>query len=127
MSAFFKRQIENSGDVTLTNEQRVSTALQCRKVNAINNYFIICTYMQIKQEAAQRKALREAKQREKEAQEAVAKGIKTEAQIAEELRIAKEAADAEAAAEAAAREAEERAARAKRKEELNQKWGGGAK
>lgn len=29
MSAFFKRQIENSGDVTMTNEQRV-----CEETNA---------------------------------------------------------------------------------------------
>lgn len=55
----------------------------------------------------------------------MAKGAKTEAQVAEELRIAKEKADAEAAAIAEQQAAEERAARAARKEALNAKWGGG--
>ena len=31
MSAFFKRQIENSSDVTLTNEQKVSIKSDCMK------------------------------------------------------------------------------------------------
>lgn len=57
----------------------------------------------------------------------MAKGAKTEAQVAEELRIAKEKADAEAAALAEQQAAEERAARAARKEALNAKWGGGPK
>mmetsp|Transcript_15006 Transcript_15006/g.15739 ORF Transcript_15006/g.15739 Transcript_15006/m.15739 type:complete len:261 (+) Transcript_15006:43-825(+) len=99
MSAFFKRQIEKSGDVTQTNEQR------------------------IKEEAARRKALREAKKKEQEALDAANK-IKTEEEIIAELNYTRARAEsAEGRAEAAAI-AEEKARRAAKKAELNAKWGG---
>ena len=99
MSAFFKRQIENAGDITQTNEQR------------------------IKDEAARRKALRDAKKKEQEALEAASK-IKTEEEIIAELNYTRARAEsAEGHAEAAA-QAEEKARRAAKKAELNAKWGG---
>eukprot|EP00604_Paraphysomonas_vestita_P000881 CAMPEP_0174819118 /NCGR_PEP_ID=MMETSP1107-20130205/2160_1 /TAXON_ID=36770 /ORGANISM="Paraphysomonas vestita, Strain GFlagA" /LENGTH=149 /DNA_ID=CAMNT_0016032023 /DNA_START=481 /DNA_END=930 /DNA_ORIENTATION=- len=99
MSAFFKRQIENAGDATQTNEQK------------------------IKEEAARRKALREAKKKEQEALDAANK-IKTEEEIIAELNYTRARAEsAEGRAEAAAI-AEEKARRAAKKAELNAKWGG---
>ena len=117
MSAFFKRQIESSSDASLTNEQKV----------------ICCSYLcflyrvaQIKQEAARRRALREAKQKEKEALEKATKHKSAE-EIEQELQEARSRAAAEEAAAAAAKAMEEKAARALRKSELNAKWGGGKK
>lgn len=96
-SAFFKRQAENTKDVTLTNEEK------------------------IKAEAARRKALREAK---KEMQDAMVAA--TTSKSAEEIeKEIKDAAEAAAAAEAAriAKEVEdEKAARAARKAAMNAKW-----
>eukprot|EP00604_Paraphysomonas_vestita_P002465 CAMPEP_0174819334 /NCGR_PEP_ID=MMETSP1107-20130205/2493_1 /TAXON_ID=36770 /ORGANISM="Paraphysomonas vestita, Strain GFlagA" /LENGTH=150 /DNA_ID=CAMNT_0016032617 /DNA_START=417 /DNA_END=872 /DNA_ORIENTATION=- len=100
MSAFFKRQIEKSGDVTQTNEQR------------------------IKEEAARRKALREAKKKEQEALDAANK-VKSPEEVEAELREARARAESAESHAAAAAAAEEKARRASKKAELNAKWGGG--
>jgi len=100
MSAFFKRQIESSGDTTKSNEQR------------------------IKEEAARRKALREAKKKEKEALDAASK-TKTAEEVEAELQEARRRAESTEGREAAAKAAEEKARRAAKKAELNAKWGGG--
>ncbi len=99
MSAFFKRQIENAGDATQTNEQKV------------------------KEEAARRRALREAKKKEQEAIEAASK-IKTEDEVIAELNYTRARAESAEGHAAAAAAAEEKARRAAKKAELNAKWGG---
>lgn len=100
-AAFFARKIESAGDATLTNEQK------------------------IKQEAARRRALREAKAKEKEAQEAASKQLSPE-EVERQLQEARNKSAALEAAAAAAKAAEEKAARAARKAALNAKWGGGS-
>lgn len=99
MKAFFLRKAENTVDTSKTNEQ------------------------QIKEEAARRKALREAKLKYNEA---ITQSMKTKSpeELAEELH---REAERQAAAEAAAikkAEEDEKAARAARKAALNAKWGG---
>jgi len=101
MSAFFKRQIESAGDATQTNEQR------------------------IKEEAARRKALREAKKKEQEAKEAAEK-VKSAEEVEAELREARARAESAESHAAAAAAAAEKARRASKKAELNAKWGGGS-
>lgn len=101
MKAFFARQVEGAQDVTKTNEQ------------------------QIKEEAARRKALREAKMKMNEAIKN-ANRVKTAEEIAKEVAEEAERRKAAEEAEKKRKEEEEKAARAKRKAELNAKWGGGA-
>lgn len=96
--AFFRRQITNVTDTALTNEQL------------------------IKQEAAKRKALKEAKQKEKEALELLKAQEQQAADVHKEiLQVQIKAAEEEAVA-AAAKLAEEKAERAARKAALNAKW-----
>ena len=97
MSAFFKRQAENAKDSTMTNEQK------------------------IKEEAARRKALREAKKAISEA-EAAAASQKSAEDVAREVHEASLRQQAEAEAEAKKKEEDEKAARAARKAEMNAKW-----
>lgn len=98
MSAFFKRRIEDQGDVTKTNEQK------------------------IKEEAARRKALREAERKAQEAQELANSAEKTREQVDRELAEAKAKADAEVAAREAAAKEEERQRRAAFKAAQQAKW-----
>lgn len=100
MRAFFLRKVESASDVTKTNEQ------------------------QIKEEAARRRALREAKRGLLQAQESMNK-VKTAEEIAAEVKAeaARKAAEEEAAKKKAVED--ELAARAARKAALNAKWGGG--
>ncbi len=100
MRAFFHRQVEGAQDVTKTNEQ------------------------QIKEEAARRKALRDAKARMNEAIKNANK-VKTAEEIALEVHFEAERRKKEEEAEAKRKEEEEKAARAARKAALNAKWGGG--
>uniref|UniRef100_A0A7S0XEY3 EF-hand domain-containing protein n=1 Tax=Chromulina nebulosa TaxID=96789 RepID=A0A7S0XEY3_9STRA len=98
-AAFFKRQAENVVDETALNKQKIS------------------------EEAARRKALRDAKQQLKEAMENANKSKSIE----EVQREIKEATERAAEAEAAmlkAKEEEEKAVRAARKAALNAKWSG---
>jgi hypothetical protein len=79
---------------------------------------------QIKEEAAMRRALREAKQKQQEA-EAEANKKKSSEDIAREIKEASERQAAEEARIKAEKDEEERQARAARKAALNAKWGGG--
>ena len=97
MSAFFKRQAENAKDSTMTNEQK------------------------IKEEAARRKELREAKKAISEA-EAAAASQKSAEDVAREVHEASLKQQAEAEALAKKKEEDEKAARAARKAEMNAKW-----
>lgn len=99
MKAFFFRQVEGAQDVTKTNEQ------------------------QIKEEAARRKALREAKIKMNEAI-LNANKVKTAAEVAAEVQDKAEQIKAQEEADAKRKEEEEKAARAARKAALNAKWGG---
>jgi hypothetical protein len=100
MKAFFARQAEGAVDTTKTNEQ------------------------QIKEEAARRRALREAKQRMNDAIKNLNK-VKSAEEVAKEVALAAEKAAADEAAAAKRKEDEEKAARAARKAMLNAKWGSG--
>jgi hypothetical protein len=79
---------------------------------------------QIKEEAARRRALREAKKKEQEAIDAAAK-VKSEEEIMAELAYTRARAESAEGHAAAAAQAEEKARRAAKKAELNAKWGGG--
>lgn len=98
MSAFFKRQMEGATDVTKTNEQK------------------------IKEEAAHRKALRDAKAREAKALEDASKQ-KTAEEVARELEEMRKQTEEENARLEAERVERERAERAARKAAMNSKWG----
>lgn len=100
MKAFFARQAEGAVDVTKTNEQ------------------------QIKEEAARRRALRDAKIRMNEAIQNLNK-VKSAEDVAREVALAAEKAAADEAAAAKRKEDDEKAARAARKAMLNAKWGSG--
>lgn len=100
MRAFFFRQVEGAQDVTKTNEQ------------------------QIKEEAARRKALREAKTRMNEAI-LNANKIKSAAEVLAEAQAKADKIKEEEEAAARKKDEEEKAARAARKAALNAKWGGG--
>jgi hypothetical protein len=95
--AFFKRQVENSLDKTKSNEQI------------------------IKEEAALRKQLREAKLKEKQAIEA-AQTQRTKEDVEREIRDAALKKEQEDAALEAKKKAEELEERRRKKEALNAKW-----
>mmetsp|Transcript_31172 Transcript_31172/g.44801 ORF Transcript_31172/g.44801 Transcript_31172/m.44801 type:complete len:317 (+) Transcript_31172:68-1018(+) len=97
MRAFFFRQVEGATDVTKTNEQ------------------------QIKEEAARRKALREAKLKMTEAIQNASKTKSPEEIAAEVAKEAERQKEAELAAQRQ-KEEDEKAARAARKAALNEKW-----
>mmetsp|Transcript_32515 Transcript_32515/g.71545 ORF Transcript_32515/g.71545 Transcript_32515/m.71545 type:complete len:273 (-) Transcript_32515:450-1268(-) len=101
MKAFFARQAENAGDTTKTNEQT------------------------IKEEAARRKALREAKSKLNAAVLQAAK-VKSAEEIAAEVKAVNEQRKADETAVEKKRMLAELAARAERKAALNAKWDGGA-
>mmetsp|Transcript_23955 Transcript_23955/g.24193 ORF Transcript_23955/g.24193 Transcript_23955/m.24193 type:complete len:280 (+) Transcript_23955:192-1031(+) len=99
MAAFFNRQIQRVTDSSLTNEQLIT------------------------REAARRKALREAKQKQQEAEEVLKRGEgPSAAEVLEEVRDRRRIVSMEHAAAVARRQKEEREARAQRKAELNAKW-----
>lgn len=100
MAAFFKRQVEGAQDVTQTNEQK------------------------IREEAARRRALREAKALHNKALEEAMR-IKTAEDIQKEVQKKALREAANAAALVAQREAEEKRIRAERKAANEAKWGGG--
>jgi hypothetical protein len=79
--------------------------------------------LQIKDEAARRKALREAKKKEQEAIDAAAK-VKSEEEVMAELAYTRARAESAEGHAAAAAIAEEKARRAAKKADLNAKWGG---
>lgn len=95
--AFFKRQVENAGDKTKSNEQI------------------------IKEEAALRKQLREAKLKEKAAIDA-ANSQRSKEDVEREIREATLKKEMEDAAAEAKRKADELEERRKKKEALNAKW-----
>lgn len=97
MRAFFFRQVEGASDVTKTNEQ------------------------QIKEEAAKRKALRDAKTKMNEAIKN-ANRTKTPEEIAAEIAKEAERRREEELAALKQKEEDEKAARAARKAALNEKW-----
>lgn len=99
MKAFFARQVEGAQDVTKSNEQ------------------------QIKEEAARRKAVREAKEKMNEAIRN-ANRTYTSDELAQQVLDAAQKRFEDEAAEAKRVEEEEKAARAARKAALNAKWGG---
>jgi hypothetical protein len=93
--------------------------------NGFENFIFITTYLiQIKEEAARRKALRDAKKKEQEALEAANK-VKSAEEVESEIREARARAESAESHAAAAAAAEEKARRASKKAELNAKWGGG--
>ena len=98
--AFFKRQAENAGDKTKTNEQI------------------------IKEEAALRKQLRDAKMKEKAAIEA-ANNQRSKEDVEREMREAKLKKEQEESEIEAKNKAAELEERRKKKEALNAKWSGG--
>jgi colicin import membrane protein len=102
MKAFFARQAEATQDVTKTNEQ------------------------QIKEEASRRKALRDAKTKMNDAIKN-ANRVKSAEEIAVEVAQEAERRKVAEEAEKKKKEEDEKSARAKRKAELNAKWGGGNK
>ena len=97
MSAFFKRQADNTKDSTVSNEQKV------------------------KEEAARRKVLREAKKQLSDAVEAAGKQRRA-SEVEREIRAITEAKTAEDAAVAAKAAEDEKAARQARKDAMNAKW-----
>jgi hypothetical protein len=99
MKAFFARQVEGAQDVTKTNEQ------------------------QIKEEAARRKALRDAKEKMNQAIRD-ANRVYTKDELAQQVLDAAQKRLEDEAREAKRKEEEEKAARAARKAALNAKWGG---
>lgn len=99
-AAFFSRQIEGASDATKTNEQI------------------------IKEAAARRKVLREAKAAEKKAKEDAENSHCTREQAEAQMAEAKAAADAEAAKIAEEAKEAERARRAAFKAKMNAKWAG---
>ena len=116
MKAFFFRQVEGASDVTKTNEQTVSFKSQrC----TLYSFLLV----QIKEEAARRKALREAKQKMNDAIMNADK-VKSAEEVAKEMKVQ---AEKQALSEAEAlkkKDEDEKAARAARKAALNAKWSG---
>jgi len=98
MKAFFARKVEGAQDMTKTNEQ------------------------QIKEEAARRKTLRDAKDKMNEAIKN-ANRVYTAEELAQQVLDATQKRLADEAAEVKRKEEEEKAARAARKVALNAKWG----
>ena len=97
MSAFFKRQADNTKDTTMSNEQK------------------------IKEEAARRRALKDAKKELSDAVEAAGKQRRA-SEVEREIRAITEAKAAEDAAIAAKAAEDEKAARQARKDAMNAKW-----